>query len=179
MTIKLLLRNLRRTKMSKELKALKWARRYEWANPKLKEKLDTIETALKRLKTVEEENKLLKENNANLDDTYFDTWYACERLKENSDYALMFAHGNYYLVNTKDNKFDAIDSYKIKNYGIIDNGTQKKLKALEIIKNKRVDVRYLFQCKSLRDYNYIYKGTNQSELCLSKEEYNLLKEVLL
>ena len=78
MTIKLLLRNLRRTKMSKELKALKWARRYEWANPKLKEKLDTIETALKRLKTVEEENKLLKENNANLDDTYFDTWNACE-----------------------------------------------------------------------------------------------------
>lgn len=68
--------------MSKELEALKWIRGYEWTNPKLKEKLDIIETALKRLKTVEEENKLLKENNANLDDTYFDTWYACERLKD-------------------------------------------------------------------------------------------------
>lgn len=56
---------------------------------------------------------------------------------------------------------------------------EKALKALEIIKKKRVDVRYLFQCKSLRDYNFIYKGTNQSELCLTKEEYELLKEVLL
>ena len=56
---------------------------------------------------------------------------------------------------------------------------EKSLKALEIIKEKRVDVRFLFQCKSLRDYNFIYKGTNQSKLCLTKEEYELLKEVLL
>ena len=55
---------------------------------------------------------------------------------------------------------------------------QKKLKALEIIKNKQVDVRYLFQCKSLRQYNFIYEGTNQSELCLTEEEYDLLKEML-
>lgn len=61
---------------------------------------------------------------------------------------------------------------------LFDEETQKKLKALEIIKEKRVDVRYLFQCKSLRDYNFIYKGTNQSNLCLTKEEYKLLKDVL-
>lgn len=62
---------------------------------------------------------------------------------------------------------------------LFDEETQKKLKALEIIKKKQVNVRYLFQCKSLRDYNFIYKGTNQSELCLTKEEYDILKEVLL
>lgn len=56
---------------------------------------------------------------------------------------------------------------------------EKALKALEIIKNKQVDVRYLFQCKSLRQYNFIYEGTNQSELCLTEEEYDILKEVLL
>ncbi|MCI6330122.1 MAG: hypothetical protein MR775_04795 [Erysipelotrichaceae bacterium] len=62
---------------------------------------------------------------------------------------------------------------------LFDEETQKKLKVLDIIKKKRVDVRYLFQCKSLRDYNFIYKGTNQSELCLTKEEYKSLKDVLL
>lgn len=55
---------------------------------------------------------------------------------------------------------------------------EKALKALEIIKNKQVNVRYLFQCKSLRQYNFIYEGTNQSELCLTEEEYDLLKEAL-
>lgn len=62
---------------------------------------------------------------------------------------------------------------------LFDEETQKKLKVLDIIKKKRVDVRYLFQCKSLRQYNFIYKGTNQSELCLTKEEYKSLKDVLL
>ncbi len=160
--------------MSKELEALKWIRGYEWTNPKLKEKLDIIETALKRLKTVEEENKLLKENNANLDDTYFDTWYACERLKENRDYALMFANGIYCLVNTKDNKFDAIDIYKIKNHEIIDNGAQKKLKALKIIKEKQVDVSCL-----LFDGLEIYNQNMHPSRIITQEEYDLLKEELL
>ena len=61
---------------------------------------------------------------------------------------------------------------------LFDEETQKKLKALEIIKKKRVDVRYLFQCKSLKQYNFIYKGTNESNLCLTKEEYKSLKDVL-
>ena len=90
-----------------------------------------------------------------------------------------------------DKKISDDDLEKLKNQSIIvgnleqskieplfDEETQKKLEALEIIKKKRVDVRYLFQCKSLRDYNYIYKGTNQSELCLTKEEYDILKDTL-
>lgn len=179
--------------MSKELEALKWIRGYEWTNPKLKEKLDIIETALKRLKTVEEENKLLKENNANLDDTYFDTWYACERLKESCDYALMFVDNVYCLVDTNKNKFDVIDIYKIKNHGIIDNGTQKKLKALEIIKEKRVNVEEFIEMfedwKGItyeewiiyyEENGYYIQGNEDFDYNrLTKEEYDLLKEVLL
>lgn len=69
-----------------------------------------------------------------------------------------------YVLNGKQNQ-----DYKI---------IEKALKALEIIKNKQVNVCYLFQCKSLRQYNFIYKGTNQSELCLTQEEYDLLREAL-
>ena len=94
----------------------------------VKEDLDIIETALKEYKNLKEENKLLRENNENLDDTYFDTWYACERLKESSDYALMFIDDFYCLVDTKDNKFDVIDSYEINSKAIIDNGTKKNSK---------------------------------------------------
>ena len=55
---------------------------------------------------------------------------------------------------------------------------QKAVKALKVIKEKKVDVRFLLQCKSLKEYNYIYKGTSESNLQLTKEEYDLLKEVL-
>ena len=117
--------------------------------------------------------------------------------KQNQDYKIIAtALEDYeFMKQTKiivsDKKISDDDLEKLKNQGIIvgnleqskvellfDEETQKKLEALEIIKKKRVDVRYLFQCKSLRDYNYIYKGTNQSELCLTQEEYDLLKDVL-
>ena len=103
------------------------------------------------------------------------------------DYELM----KQAKIIVADKKISDDDLEKLKNQSIIvgnleqskieplfDEETQKKLEALEIIKKKRVDVRYLFQCKSLRDYNYIYKGTNQSELCLTKEEYDILKDTL-
>lgn len=54
----------------------------------------------------------------------------------------------------------------------IDN--YKKLKALEIIKDKNVDVAWLCGCEKLEDYNKLYQVPN-----LTKEEYDLLKEVLL
>ena len=117
--------------------------------------------------------------------------------KQNQDYRIIGkALEDYELMKqakiiVADKKISDDDLEKLKNQGIIvgnleqskvellfDEETQKKLEALEIIKKKRVDVRYLFQCKSLRDYNYIYKGTNQSELCLTQEEYDLLKDML-
>ena len=43
----------------------------------------------------------------------------------------MFIDGSYCLVDTKNNKFDVVDNYKVNNKGIIDSGTQKKLEKLE------------------------------------------------
>lgn len=64
----------------------------------------------------------------------------------------------------------------------------KKLKALEIIKNKRVNVRCLtVYCLKLNDtykdyldvFNYCDNCWDLGEILLTSEEYNLLKEVLL
>jgi len=52
--------------------------------------------------------------------------------------------------------------------------TQNKLKAFEIIKEKRVSVELLLKSQDLRFYNYHHTGKN-----LTQEEYDLLKEVLL
>ena len=56
---------------------------------------------------------------------------------------------------------------------------EKSLKALEIIKEKRVDVVILFNSPSLTLYNTILVIRNESEYELTQEEYDLLKEVLL
>lgn len=143
-----------------------------------KKDYDIIKKELKRNVELEEENKLLRENNENLDENYFDTWSACERLKENSDYALMFIDNIYCLVDTKDNKFEVIDNFEINSKGIIDNKVQKKLKALEIIKKKRVEIRVIFHTTNVMEYN---EKTRQYYDCLplTQEEYDLLKEVLL
>ena len=136
---------------------------------------DLAKPIIDTVKGLEEENKLLREDNENLDENYYDTWYACERLKENNNYALMFIDDIYCLVDTKDNKFEVIDNYKINNYGIIDNDAQLKLKALEIIKKKRVNIQALFYSSSCEDYNKHYNHYED----LTQEEYELLKEVLL
>ena len=179
--------------MNKELEALQEVRQQlnyykEYAKEKLptkaeqidascEEELNLIETTLKYL---QEENKLLRDNIEHLDETYFDTWYACERLKKNTNYALMFVDNTYCLVDTKDNKFNVIENYKITNKGIIDNETLEKLIALDIIVKKRVDIHNLIYSSNVEEYNNFAKNYNQ-ELCdtlLTQEEYELLKEVL-
>lgn len=52
---------------------------------------------------------------------------------------------------------------------------EKPLKALEIIKEKQVDIHWLKGCKSLEEYN---DCVNPWEEPLTQEEYDLLKEVL-
>ena len=47
------------------------------------------------------------------------------------------------------------------------------LKALEIIKEKEVNVRFLISCKNLKEYNDVISDH------LTQEEYDLLREVLL
>lgn len=59
---------------------------------------------------------------------------------------------------------------------------EKELKALESIKEKKVDVNYLIICieqkiKPLQFYNEYMKENNGMNL--TQEEYDLLKEVLL
>ena len=56
----------------------------------------------------------------------------------------------------------------------------KKLKALEIIKEKRVDIALLLDCDSIENYNYrVDEKWKQTTQRLTKAEYDLLKEVLL
>ena len=57
---------------------------------------------------------------------------------------------------------------------------EKDLKALEIIKHSEVDVYLLFKTDDFNEYNWamaINKG--DSSRMLTKEKYNLLKEVFL
>ena len=51
---------------------------------------------------------------------------------------------------------------------------EKELKALEIIKEKRVDIGWLIRSKNCSKYNL---GVGRSQ-ALKKKEYDLLKEVL-
>ena len=53
---------------------------------------------------------------------------------------------------------------------------EKELKALEIIRNKKVDTSILFKGCSLPEYNEKYKS---KKVRLLANEYNLLKEVLI
>lgn len=99
---------------------------------------------------------------------------ALETIKENSAYALMFIDDAYCLVDTEDNKFDIIDDYEVNSKGVIDNGTQKKLRALEIIKEKKINLEYLKCCETYEQYKTICSYWNE----ITKEEYDLLKEVL-
>lgn len=61
---------------------------------------------------------------------------------------------------------------------------EKELKALEIIKNKRVDLYGLIDCDKLIQYNCYIKVFNEKVLkgnereFLTQEEFDLLKEVL-
>ena len=61
---------------------------------------------------------------------------------------------------------------------LFDEETQKKLKALEIIKSKNIDTSILKSSSSLEFYTY-WACSNQRQNNLTKEEYDLLKEVLL
>lgn len=55
----------------------------------------------------------------------------------------------------------------------------KALKALEIIKRKEVNVRLFIECNTRKEYNNEVRDLYYQRLCLTKEEYDLLREVLL
>ena len=62
------------------------------------------------------------------------------------------------------------DDYKIIENALKD--TEKYKKALEIIKEKRVDVSWLFKCDNTRNYKHF------SYCELTEEEFDFLKEIL-
>ena len=55
----------------------------------------------------------------------------------------------------------------------------KYCKAIKIIKKKRVNVDFLLDCKTLEQYNNSCLRYELDRECLTQEEYDLLKEVLL
>lgn len=62
-----------------------------------------------------------------------------------------------------------------KEYADVDN-VAKRLKALEIIKEKQVNVQWIMVCDTYKDY---YKRFNEFFIeYLTQEEFDLLKEVL-
>lgn len=85
-----------------------------------------------------------------------------------------------------DKKISDDDLDKLENQGMLtdlqceikplfDEETQKKLKALEIIKEKMVNVGLLLRCANVERYN---KGICYEPKHLTKEEFDLLKEEL-
>lgn len=108
-----------------------------------------------------------------------------------------FIHGSFDIIET------ALKEYETRKTLIetIDSGEmvfqertvweekQKKLKALEIIKNKEVDIGWFIEClscsKPLEVYNDRYDkirscdGKDYHFMQLTQQEYDLLKEVLL
>ena len=115
--------------------------------------------------------------------------------KQNQDYKIIeTALKDYELMKQPkiivvDKKISDDDLEKLINQGIIvgnleqskieplfDNETQNKLKALEIIKEKEVNVGLLSRCANAERYN---KGICYEPRYLAQEEFDLLKEVLL
>ena len=115
--------------------------------------------------------------------------------KQNQDYKIVeTALKDYEMMKQPkiiftDKKISDDDLEKLINQGIIvgnleqskieplfDNETQNKLKALEIIKEKEVNVGLLSRCANAERYN---KGICYEPRYLTQEEYDLLKEELL
>lgn len=152
----------RRAKMSKELEASKslkiikemyehFVKTYRELEPKLmiceKEDFDIIETALKEYEFMKQTKIIVDDKKISDDDL--------EKLKNQG----------IIVGNLEQSKIEPL----------FDNETQNKLKALEIIKNKQVNVFVLLHIEDLETYNDMI-GDNRN---LTQQEYDLLREVLL
>ena len=142
--------------MSKELEEIKTLRgfnRVELNNDEnVNKSLDIIEQALQRLESID---------NAEPSE-------ALELLGFMGNFIIPTALGNKHLKDFCDKEFAIIKQALLK--------AQKEHKALEIIKEKNVDIRWIEVCDTVKDYN---KGRDEHlNYELTKEEFNLLKEVL-
>ncbi len=139
--------------MSKELEALQRIRknltRYSDSDDKPylyeqdKRDLDIIEAALKDYELMKQTKFIVNDKKINEDDVL-------EQLKKG-------------IITVNNLKIESL----------FDEETQKKLKALEIIKEKRVNVHYLMLYQSYIEYNDLFCKKQ-----LTETEWNLLKECL-
>ena len=129
-----------------------------------KEKYNIVKQALERLELLESENQELKE------DFLKPIGFIC-RTKEK---AMLQNQKLIYLANKYNLPITIIDSET-------NNKCKKLEKALEIIKNKKVNVDALSNCYFLCEYNeamdYTYNEI-ANNFFLTQEEFDFLKEVL-
>ena len=126
---------------------------------------DIIETALKEKENTEKTiNELFSDNGKVI--TTIDIKKQLKRLEE--------LEKAFHTLSKEDEKTKKLLSLEI-----------EKNRALEIIKDKRVDICYFMNCKTLEEYNddvlasYAYEENDAKQRMLTQEEYDLLKEVLL
>ena len=182
--------------MSKELVALEDIILYLNASePKglYCENIETIQQALQRLEAIDnvKPSEALEafgritlhteyDNDSHYDSLHFEddcklVDKALERLEQidnaNPSEALKCLEDLYcepvdYRSNDKANDYETIKQALLK--------VEKEHKALEIIKEKLVDVFKLYNCKTIEEYNQ----AQYRDCMLTQEEFNLLKEVL-
>ena len=105
-----------------------------------------------------------------------------KELKEKQEQDEILTH---YNLSSKDLEEACKNLKTIKNgdFGLFFEDYEKQKKALEIIKEKKVNTSLLFNTKNHWDYNdYVSRSQiylHSSSKCLAQEEYDLLKEVLL
>lgn len=88
-----------------------------------------------------------------------------------------------YELNTIETALERLDSLDKENIGLMDKNAElciemlrhrKQLKALEIIKEKRVNLEYIKCCDTYEQYKTICSYWNE----ITQKEFELLKEVL-
>jgi hypothetical protein len=156
--------------MSKELEALENIRKLFIGSPiDLSQQLDLIETALKRLEVYENYNINLNET----DDV--------DKALELKTRIIIVDK----VMDTQERLLASVSADEIRILSSVLNSQtrnlKKKLKALDIIKNKKVNVRAIFKSSKMKEELQLNSYNNQTdtqEEDLTIEEYNLLKEVL-
>lgn len=85
-----------------------------------------------------------------------------------------------HIIEKELKRLEDLDSILNTGGGIwaVNGIVSKKLKALEILKEKQIDILYLSMSHSLEQYNK-HVSFIHNEWCLIQEEYDLLREALL
>ena len=141
--------------------SLEWG--YEGIEDELREKLKPLYEDLDRLELLEQENQELKE------DFLKPIGFVCRTRKR----GMLQKQEIIYLANKYNLPITIIDCETTKKYKELEN-------ALEIIKNKKVNIFHIWVFDDYEQYkrHYPFSEYNAEEDMLTFEEFNFLKEVL-